>query len=112
MATEDGITLTPVQEKMAEISEGNPGALTVLIQLAQGLPPKFLEAVVDYLAENGPKGSGLWMLYKDSNGEDIELLALTLIGRMNEKGIDTQALALSALADMGLDTAALDAIEV
>ena len=79
MGTEDGITLNDPQEKMVDISEGNPGALSILVQLYP------YTEVIDYLHEYGPRGSGLWMLYKDSNGEDIEQLLVTLVGRMREQ---------------------------
>lgn len=56
------------QEKMIDISEGNPGALTVLIQLYKlGLVP-----VIDYLFEHPDlHGSALWILYKDTYESDV-----------------------------------------
>jgi hypothetical protein len=62
-------------EQCVNISGGNPGALSVLVQLGES------PELINYLFENGPKGSGLWILYKDSCGEDIELLAAELLRR-------------------------------
>ena len=49
MATEDGITLNDTQEKMVDISEGNPGALSILVQLYP------YTEMIDYLHEQAPE---------------------------------------------------------
>jgi hypothetical protein len=72
------LSLSRPQSRMVEISAGDPGAITVLIQL-QAVPE-----LMEYLHEHGPSGSGLWMLYKDDCGEDIAALAATLSARASE----------------------------
>lgn len=68
--------LDDVKEQIINISEGNPGALTVLLQLVEA------PEIITYLELHGPKGSNLWVLYKDRNFEDINLLAAELSLRM------------------------------
>jgi len=70
--------LTPLQEKMADISEGNPGAISVLVQL------QYAAELIEYLHEHGPRGSALWMLYKDECGEDAWKLGELLAARASE----------------------------
>lgn len=56
--------------RLAALSQGNPGAATVLVQLAkQGK----LETI-DKLERAGVQGSGFWILYKDICREDINIL--------------------------------------
>ncbi len=86
-------------DKIVKLTEGNPGALSVILQF-KGMPEFFLEAVIDYLLEYGPRGSGIWMLYKDSGFEDFEVFAQTILGRMQSVGIDTAELATQAMEQM------------
>lgn len=70
--------LTALQEKMVEVSEGNPGAITVLVQL------QVVPELIEYLHEHGPRGTGLWVLFKDECGEDYGRLAEVLSARASE----------------------------
>lgn len=58
-----------VRDKIIDLSQGNPGALTVLIQLFEqygGEPIRWAEAV------EGFRGPEIWLLFKDENGQDID----------------------------------------
>ena len=62
-------TLT-IQDAMVDVAQGNPGALTILIGLAQA---ERYDLIL-YLYKAELKGSDLWILYKDENNEDLEQL--------------------------------------
>lgn len=72
------------EDVLVKMSEGNPGALTVLIGLAtQGAefdPKSALGGLGPILAldEAGIYGSQIWVLYKDVCGESLETLTLFL----------------------------------
>ena len=70
--------LTALQEKMVEISEGNPGAVSILVQL------QVVPELVEFLHERGPRGTNLWILFKNTCGEDYERLAQVLMARRSE----------------------------
>lgn len=57
---------------ITKMSEGNPGAITVLMGLLKGAPENvFLVLDLDTL---GVYGSRIWMLYKDVCKEDMEIM--------------------------------------
>lgn len=65
--------MNPMQDLVANLSEGNPGAITVLMKVAIVRPDLLL-----YMRDNGPKGADIWVLYKDECDEDIFLFMDTL----------------------------------
>ena len=60
------------QKQVQDLCEGNPGALSVLIQLAKY--PDWSE-MMTYLQEQDIRGSNIWIQYKDENKENIEEFA-------------------------------------
>lgn len=86
-------------DKIVKLVEGNPGALTVILEF-KGMPEFFLEAVVDYLLDVDIKGSQIWVIYKDRFGSDFEAFAKWVLAKMNESGIDTAELATQAMEQM------------
>ncbi len=75
----------------AKLSEGNPGALSVIVEIAQRarvIDPAHILGPIGYfhsLDSAGIFGSEIWRLYKDVCGEDIRVL-LTLL-RASDFGI-------------------------
>jgi hypothetical protein len=59
------------KELIIKMSEGNPGAINVLLALSQE-PDGFWDILE--LNRQGVKGSLIWMRYKDVCGEDIDAL--------------------------------------
>lgn len=57
-----------VKEAIVTLSEGNPGALSVLIELAKAGGYD----IITYMLAFGPSGSGIWVEYKDNCGQDID----------------------------------------
>lgn len=68
--------MTDVRQKVIELSEGNIGAVSVLLQVSE------MPELLDYLLEYGPRGEGIWMLYKDRCDGDISLFVQALVLRM------------------------------
>lgn len=66
------------RDKMVDVCQGNPGALTLLVQLS------WFPHLIDYLHEHGPRGAALWVLYKDGCFEDVARLAEILDARASE----------------------------
>lgn len=60
--------MTDPKQMIIDLSEGNPGAITVLMKVMVARPDLLL-----YMYENGPRGSDIWVLYKDECDEDIYL---------------------------------------
>ena len=63
-------------EAMVLMAEGNPGAITVLMGVAQH-PAGGLEEI-KRLDEQGIYGSSLWIAYKDECGEDMNKMLADL----------------------------------
>lgn len=63
----DGSTV----EALVLLSEGNPGAVTVLGQIAQKYPKELLLLLFD-LDDMNIRGSQIWVGYKDHCGENID----------------------------------------
>lgn len=57
--------------KIARMSQGNPGAATVLMQAAK---TQYSEDVIARLDSASIHGSAIWILYKDICDEDIDKL--------------------------------------
>lgn len=70
-----------MMDVMVKMSEGNPGALTVLMQL--WLREHGPELVLD-LDDMGVRGSSIWVGYKDYCEEDLERFALCITMRDSE----------------------------
>jgi hypothetical protein len=73
-------------EVIIELCEGNPGAVSVLTRVRVARPDLLL-----YMYENGPRGSDIWVLYKDECGEDIFLFFDTLDLRRELEVITAEA---------------------
>lgn len=70
-----------LHQMIFDASEGNPGALTVLMEMQKtGAYGWF--CVLQYLTLHGPKGSNLWVLYKDIHKEDAKACLADILGRM------------------------------
>lgn len=54
-------------DRIKEISQGNPGALSVTVQAA-----KRHGSALDAIERAGLKGSKIWERYKDECGQDID----------------------------------------
>ena len=83
-----------VQSAITKLSDGNPGAISVMCGMAR-LPPGdmipgggFLSGVL-LLDSLGIYGPGIWMLYKDCCGEDMARLCVLL--RAWQLGVVTEA---------------------
>lgn len=72
------------EEAIKKISEGNPGALRVLIQCYQKsfLIGQFIIAELDI---KEIYGSHIWELYKDKCGEDLDEFILTVDPKVQRK---------------------------
>lgn len=84
-----------VKEMIIELSEGNPGALTVLIQMVQAAEAQdvmfALPVLFTYMKENGLTGSEIWILYKDECGSDYDTFIQTLALRAEAEAITFEA---------------------
>lgn len=63
-----------ILEDITRMCQGNPGALSVLLQLAT-----VRETIFKALDEREIHGSRIWVLFKDVCGEDINKLARMLL---------------------------------
>jgi len=50
-------------DKILDVSEGNPGALEVMIKLAKNYPDK-LPIILDVLQTKNIRGMHIWIIYK------------------------------------------------
>ena len=57
-----------LRDNIIDICEGNPGALTVLIQLVEVLSEQGIAAVAKC---EGLRGSEIWLLFKDENQQQL-----------------------------------------
>jgi len=69
--------MNPVVELVMDLGDGNPGAMSVLMQGINKYGLKFWNLVYDA----GLKGSAIWVRYKDVCGEDIEAMYKNLGGK-------------------------------
>ena len=60
-----------IKETITRLSQGNPGAATVLLEIAS-TDPMFLNPLGVAMELTGSKGYALWMVYKDRCKHDIE----------------------------------------
>lgn len=93
------------QDVMVKMSEGNPGALTVLMSLmtraAKIDPDNWMPGLGEILSLDtlGIYGSKIWMLYKDVCGED--LVKMCAVMRANQLGFINADLIISAINNYG-----------
>lgn len=73
--------IDPLKEIIIDIAEGNPGAITLCMRLQ--VRDRWI-VILDHLLKVGPKGSQLWMLYKDTFKADFTKFAEHLEKRMSE----------------------------
>lgn len=71
MSREKLNTTGDMKEAIVQMSEGNPGAINVLIQLMKD-PMEFIDIL--NLDDMNMRGSQIWIAYKDHCKEDIEAL--------------------------------------
>lgn len=58
-----------MRDTLIQMSEGNPGAVSVLVQLIKDDPMGFIDVL--NLDDMGMRGSQIWIAYKDHCKEDI-----------------------------------------
>ena len=66
-----------IKDLIIEMSEGNPGAISVMMQLAvfkEGWLP-----MLKILKANNYTGDKIWMLYKDECGEDLVDMGMRIV---------------------------------
>ena len=61
-----------ITDTMAKMSEGNPGALTVLINAAKTLEPVKNVAFLMHLDDMNIRGAQIWVGYKDHCGQYLD----------------------------------------
>lgn len=72
MSTRESIELTDnTMDVLIKMSEGNPGAVTVLTEMIKRHPMDGLIRILD-IDDMNIRGSQIWIGYKDHCGEDIE----------------------------------------
>lgn len=85
----------PIKERIIDLCEGNPGALTVLIQMVQAAQVMgqtyTLPFLFDYMKEQGLTGPEIWILFKDECDEDFSLFLQTLSLRAETNAITAEA---------------------
>jgi len=57
--------------KIVQLSEGNPGAITVLSKVIGTTNVEKFDEVAEVLLNQDITGSDIWVKFKDQNGEDI-----------------------------------------
>ena len=72
--------------EVGAVSEGNPGALNVLMRFFMDAPEdlekKHYELVFSYLKTSGITGPAIWLVYKDICGEEIAKFSALLLASM------------------------------
>lgn len=66
-----------IKELIVSLSQGNPGAAAVLLEIAL-TDPMFLNPLGIAMELTGSKGYALWMVYKDRCKYDIEATKVVL----------------------------------
>lgn len=66
-------------DRIVALSKGNPGAATVLGHMRAILPPTDLEHVIKYMEKEQLTGPDIWVLYKDTHGQNIAKFTVDLI---------------------------------
>lgn len=63
------------RELVHGLAQGNPGAMSVIVRMLRRPDG---ESLLAKLVDRGLKGPGVWMLFKDEHGEDLEAMCATL----------------------------------
>ncbi len=63
-----------LQDLIVDLAEGNPGALSVLIDIVKRGRADLLLVLRDHEI----RGSQIWTTFKDENGEDLESMMMHL----------------------------------
>lgn len=74
---------TEFRKLLIDVAEGNIGAASVLIKMLKA--SDLATDLILHLSVYGPRGSDLWVLYKDVHKENVEALMLDLVARKLEK---------------------------
>ncbi len=81
--------LQAVQKTLIDLSQGNPGALSVLLEALRNGH----WVILDWCRQRSVCGAGIWVLYKDLSGCDITALRVkveteeqTLLDHLRETG--------------------------
>lgn len=83
--------MNKLQELIAEMSQGNPGALSVLCKIAETLGP-LSGAVVQQLKIEEIFGPDLWIGFKDVHKQDIKaFIKATANGAIKEQIAESKA---------------------
>lgn len=67
-------TTATMLDAIVQMSEGNPGAMTVLMDVAK-LPPTEALGILLTLDDMNMRGPQIWVAYKDHSGENFEQFA-------------------------------------
>ena len=78
----DKLQVSDTKTMLFQMSEGSPGALTVLMKLLEIGPRGFMDVL--NFDDMGIRGAGIWVAYKDHCGSDIEKLRTALRDRSPE----------------------------
>lgn len=76
-----------ITEILTKMSEGNPGALTFLMEAINNLPPEQSFTTLMHLDDMNIRGSQIWIGYKHYCGCDTEKF-LELVGKRDEGLVD------------------------
>lgn len=65
-------------ERLSRISEGNPGALTVITQLARTMGENDLALLIDEIEKHELFGPKLWVAYRDHCHDSVDQLSTAI----------------------------------
>ena len=66
-------------ELIGRISEGNPGAMTVVQKLSQAMPGEDFGFIIGALEEHKIFGPKLWLAYKDYANGNVDVMATGIL---------------------------------
>ncbi len=81
-----------LKDQVFEISEGNPGCITVLLQTYKLVGDFRFGRIADSLQSKGVTGSRVWCEYKDNHAEDIEAFVASVESDLLEPVTDRRGL--------------------
>lgn len=73
-----------MDRRLLTASQGNPGALEVMIMLSKA-NPIFFSMLYNAMADTDSQASGLWLLYKDVHNYDLDKLHVDLVHWVTNK---------------------------
>ncbi len=59
-----------ILEKMINLSQGNPGGITVLSEIYQSYPIEFVKRLLDVLEKTEIRGPDIWVLWKNKSNKN------------------------------------------